>query len=391
MALEYKGFNIPEKVIIVKTEIYKWQHGERIGTGEYQGYVVTPDNKSMLETALNWAGCEYEYKDGKHEYHDKEKYITEYVNGTFELSLTYAASNSSQSGKLSFWDCTIKAEDGQKYLIGINSDLLCNLLINSTFINGVCQAKIYLGRQKGRVGAFTDTMDEFIQAKKDAELRTRKMSTKYEPGQRVFTKTDQSVYLGEMYKLFNFEDIPTKTWPYSKSQIVFYTKPIKVHVYGTYKYEYSTGLRNWIKHYDLNQLDGVRIDSNKTNQYFNEGDIFDISPTYEEYCKIRDTELQESLARYNGYIQDCHNRKDEYRSEDTFKRDIQRYERDKQRAIVTNAFEKINYSDKSENTAIVNGAVSEEILEIIKNYLAYANRFSNPNTDRIKDYDIVIR
>lgn len=53
MALEYKGFNIPEKVIIVKTEIYKWQHGERIGTGEYQGYVVTPNNESMLEAALN--------------------------------------------------------------------------------------------------------------------------------------------------------------------------------------------------------------------------------------------------------------------------------------------------------------------------------------------------
>ena len=33
----------------------------------------------------------------------------------------------------------------------------------------------------------------------------------------------------------------------------------------------------------------------------------------------------------------------------------------------------------------------KEVLEIIKNYLAYANRFSNPNTDRIKDYDIVIR
>ena len=344
----------------------------------------------MLETALNWAGCEYEYKDGKHEYHDKEKYITEYVNGTFELSLTYAASNSSQSGKLSFWDCTIKAEDGQKYLIGINSDLLCNLLINSTFVNGVCQAKIYLGRQKGKVGAFTDTMDEFIQAKKDAELRTRKMSTKYEPGQRVFTKTDQSVYLGEMYKLFDFEEVSIKEWPYRKSQIVFYTKPIKVHVYGSYHYDYSTGLRHWTKHYDLNQLDWVNIEYKKTNQYFNEGETFEISSTYEEYCKIKDTDLQKSIARYDRLIQECHDNKDNYRNEDCYLKEVHNHERDKQRAIATAAFEKARYSASPENSAVVGSVVTDKLFEIIKNYVTYDN-WSNPDPDRINQYNIVIR
>ena len=72
MATEYKGFNIPEKVIIVKREISTWKDGKRVPTGEYQGYVVPSDSGKMLETALNWAGCTYEYKDGKYEYPDKD-------------------------------------------------------------------------------------------------------------------------------------------------------------------------------------------------------------------------------------------------------------------------------------------------------------------------------
>ena len=112
MPSEYQGFNIPEKVIIVRKEIFVWKDGNRIPSGEYQGYVVPVGSDKMLETALNWAGCKYEYKDGKFEYIDKDKYIKKYTNGTFTLKITSAAANSTQSGKLSFWACTITDEDG---------------------------------------------------------------------------------------------------------------------------------------------------------------------------------------------------------------------------------------------------------------------------------------
>ena len=228
MSNEYQGFNIPEKIIIVKKEIFTWKDGNRISSGEYQGYVVPVGNDKMLETALNWADCKYEYKDGKYEYINKDKYIKEYDNGNFELKLANSATDSYQSGKLSFWDCTITAEDGSSYLIGINSDLLFSLLVNSTFVNGVCQSKVYLGRQKGRVGAFTEDMDEFIQSKKDAELRNRKMSTNYDVGQRVFTKTSQHVYLGEMYKLF---DVKIDYYWNCYCELAFYLNGGKTYVF----------------------------------------------------------------------------------------------------------------------------------------------------------------
>lgn len=367
MALNYQGFNIPEKIIIVRKEICEWQNGRQKGTGEYQGYAVPADNKSMLESALSWANCQKEWVDGECVWKGREKYITEYANGTFELSLTSAAPNSSQSGKLSFWDCTITAEDGQKYLIGINADLLCALLMNATFVNGKCASKVWLGRQKGRVGAFTETMDEFIQAKKDAELRNRKMSTKYEPGQRVFTKGGQQVYLGEMYKRFDIESVRTDSWrPSYQEKIVFYDKPKKVYVYGNYAYEYKSGLRQWTRTYDLNALESVSIEDKKTNQYFNEGETFDIGPTYEEYCKIKVANLERSLARIDSWMKE---------HEDS--QMLDRYENDKKRDVYANAFYVSQYSSSSEP---MTRDEAIKALETIKNYLAYRSYGSvNPN------------
>ena len=379
MATEYKGFNIPEKVIIVKREISAWKDGKRVPSGEYQGYVVPSDSEKMLETALNWAGCKYEYRDGKFEYIDKDKYMKEYTNGNFELKITNAAADSSQSGKLSFWDCTITAEDGCSYLIGINSDLLCSLLVNATFVNGVCQPKIWLGRQKSRVGAFTNTMDEFLQAQKDAELRSRKMSTKYEPGQRVFTKTSQSVYLGEMYKLVDIIEPVHRRWPDCKPQIVIYDEPKKVHVYGNYKYEFSRDLRHWTHVYDFTQISDVTIESKKTNQYFNEGETFEISQTYEEYCKIKDAVLKNKLDETDNAIKEC-----------CTNQELTRLERKKQQVIHDIAFQKACYTDNP--NIVLSKEELDKLLVIIKDYIAhdYDYYYGEPSYDKINNYDISI-
>ena len=107
--MEYLGINLPENVIIVENK-----YG--------QGYVV-PEG-SNLDNARIWAeGSDWEPKEYK------------YKNGTFTLRITNAAGHSSQGGKLSFWNCQIRTEDGKEFLIGIASDCLAELIINNTLIN----------------------------------------------------------------------------------------------------------------------------------------------------------------------------------------------------------------------------------------------------------------
>lgn len=55
MTEEYKGFNIPDKIIIVSKDVYEYDYEkhERVLTDKKQGYVVIPGNKSTLESALN--------------------------------------------------------------------------------------------------------------------------------------------------------------------------------------------------------------------------------------------------------------------------------------------------------------------------------------------------
>ena len=358
MSNEYQGFNIPEKIIIVKKEIFTWKDGNRISSGEYQGYVVPVGNDKMLETALNWADCKYEYKDGKYEYIDKDKYIKEYDNGNFELKLANAATDSYQSGKLSFWDCIITAKDRSSYLIGINSDLLFSLLVNSTFVNGVCQSKVYLGRQKGRVGAFTEDMDEFIQSKKDAELRNRKMSTNYGVGQRVFTKTSQHVYLGEMYKLFDVKiDYYRDYNDTLRKKAIIFKKPKKVHVYGCYKYEYKpVNIRKGTIVYDLNELIDINLEDKKVNKYFNEGETFDVKDNYEEYCKVIDNQLARYTKRYTR------DKREDYETEEYFNREKMRLNHLLQECIEENKCNKAMYASK-ESDVLAN---REKLCEVLR-------------------------
>lgn len=90
-----------------------------------QGYVVDPDNKKQLETAMRWA----------EKSSDKAPEVIRTANKDFELSLYDCAGHSSCGGKLSFWNCKIE-KDGKYYIIGINTDSLLSLMKHSTFVNG---------------------------------------------------------------------------------------------------------------------------------------------------------------------------------------------------------------------------------------------------------------
>ena len=252
--MDYKGIKIYNKIIIVeKTEVieggYKWE--DRTVN---QGYVVDPENKKMLDTALRWAkwtkydksilgGKYYWHKevtdDMRKAYDASEKKIDgvvyEYDNGSFTISLSESANGSSQGGKLSFWNCVITAPDGNSFLVGINSELLLHLLMSTTFINGTCQEKVWLGRVGGnQVGVFTEAMEDFKQAKLDEEQRNavKKASSKYIPGDIVVTLKEKQLYLGSVYRYYSFE----QGYRYSDKYFVIYDKPKLVHIFrGFYK------------------------------------------------------------------------------------------------------------------------------------------------------------
>ena len=253
--MDYKGIKIYNKITIVeKTDItdggYNWR-----GRTVNQGYVVDQDNKKMLDTALRWAEW-FSYDDSLREvYHEAGRkfgwdskevkeaeaaydatrkemkgIVHKYDNGTFTITLSESADRSSQGGKLSFWNCIITAPDGNSFLVGINSELLLHLLMSTTFINGTCQEKVWLGRVGGnQVGVFTEAMEDFKQAKLDEEQRTavKNASNKYVPGDIVGTLKEKQLYLGSIYKYYSFE----QGYRYGDKYIVIYDKPKLVHIF----------------------------------------------------------------------------------------------------------------------------------------------------------------
>jgi len=274
--MDYKGIKIYNKITIVERTAttedgYNWR-----GRTVNQGYVVDPDNKKMLDTALRWAKWTYFDRDLNNKYwearnkfgydskeakeaeaaydatrKEMEGVVHEYDNGSFTISLSESAGLSSQGGKLSFWNCIITAPDGNSFLVGINSELLLHLLMSTTFINGTCQEKVWLGRVGGnQVGVFTEAMEDFKQAKLDEEQRTavKKANNKYIPGDIVGTLKEKQLYLGSIYKYYSFE----QGYRYGDKYIVIYDKPRVVHIFrGFYKHWNS----------DVEELDNYFIET----------------------------------------------------------------------------------------------------------------------------------
>ena len=170
----------------------------------------------MLENAKSWAETtlghwEYFEKDGKkdHKYVKDGVFkpiINEYQNGKFKFKLKHSAMGSCQGGKLSFWNCDITAPDGKTFLIGINSDIMLEFLLHTTLVDGISNDNIWLGRQNGNVGVYTEKMESFKQAMKDEEARKtmQKATSSYKVGDVVETLTNKRCYLGDIYCLFDF-------------------------------------------------------------------------------------------------------------------------------------------------------------------------------------------
>ena len=207
--MDYEGIKIPNKIILVSRKESK------------AAYVVDENNMDMLEHAKEWAGEGYN--------------IDTFDNGCFKFQLFDTAHNSSQGGKLSFWNCKISVDANHEFIIGINSMLLLDILQNETFEKGVCKSKVYLGRVKGnQVGVFTESMKSFQQAKNDEQMRNEMKSatTKYNIGDEVRTLKETYIYLGVIYGMAS-----ERNWLSDYSQVDFYDQPKPLHAFAVKNYE----------------------------------------------------------------------------------------------------------------------------------------------------------
>lgn len=109
--------------------------------------------------------------------------IVECDNSDFELTILKSPSYSSQGGKLSFMMCKIEKGD-ISYNVGINTDILVELLTHSTFKNGKCQEPVVFVRADGQLGMLTKEMaiDAYAWKKQILDKKKAEGTTKWEPG-----------------------------------------------------------------------------------------------------------------------------------------------------------------------------------------------------------------
>ena len=203
--MDYKGYKLIDKIILVgKTPRKEEVH--------MQAYLVDPSNKKQLESAKYWASWNeygpYDRDTRKYEWtieHSGTEF--EFDNNGFTLELLDCAGGSSQGGKLSFWNCLVSKNE-QTFMIGINSDMLLDLLKNATFINGKCQSELVFITCKGKVGMTVKGSDTYLQCIKDQETKNNiksKATNKYPFGSRIQTATLNEVFLGKAVRYYTFD------------------------------------------------------------------------------------------------------------------------------------------------------------------------------------------
>lgn len=267
---DYKGWYVPETVIIVAKEVRNWLNGEYVSTGQYQGYVVDANNKDMLASAHSWAKwTEYikPYNQETRTYanvieHSGIEYT--FTNEDFTLELLDSANSSSQGGKLSFWNCKI-SKDGHEFIIGIASDYLLEILLYNDFVKGVCQESLSFARCKGGVGMTTKDMPIYQQFLADEEKRAanKKGKTKKRiPGHLYSTLTSGDVYFSTFYRWY--EPVYTESsWRYVKTLTGFrkLDKPVACYWQPLYDEKLTKKSEYFNKYFYFDKNTPARTDS----------------------------------------------------------------------------------------------------------------------------------
>ena len=322
MSTVYKGIKIETSILIVEKYCcgndtppeYHWNE-ETIP----QGYVVLDNNPKMLASAMSWART---YKFSKNENgefikdehnrwatEDVEGTVHTYENGKFKLEVYDSADRSSQGGKLSFWTVIVTAPDGKQFRIGVDANILLELLRYNTFEKGKCLSSVWLGREGTKVGAYTDTMPDFAQAIKDEEFRNRRPTVKYSVGDVLRTKKEVLIYMGEHFEKFSLQNFYEKRTCYRRTEyvarnraLVVDTTPVVSHYYWEVSDEkYTKFLAGEISLDELfiERWRHIRIEPKKLSRIV-DGHIEIIN---DDFWSIEENYYQDKVNRHTGYVQ----------------------------------------------------------------------------------------
>ena len=254
--MDYQGYKLIDKIILVCRDVADHEESTSIHAKrrDYQAYLVDPSNNKQLESARHWAKwTEYgpshkneETGKWEREYEIEHKPIEfEFDNNGFELELLDCAGGSSQGGKLSFWNCVVTKDDN-RFIIGINSDMLLDLLKNATFVCGKCQSHLIFITQKGRVGMTVEGSDIYQQCVRDRELMSslkKTQTSKFQFGDKISTATINDVYLGTINRYYVFDPGRNNDYRYGFNlrdcTITKLRKPVTYHLFESLHRERS--------------------------------------------------------------------------------------------------------------------------------------------------------
>lgn len=261
--MDYKGYKLLDKIILVCRDIPTHDSSNNY----YQAYLVDPSSTKQLESARNWAkwteyGPSYKNNEGKwiRDYEIKHTPVEfEFENNGFTLELLDCAGGSSQGGKLSFWNCLVKKDD-KTFKIGINSDMLLDLLKNATFDKGRCQSLLIFITQNGKVGMTAEGSDTYKQCVADKELKQTlksNMVSKFSFGDILMTTTLEEVYLGTLTKYYALDPGPninryTQYYDLRDCTVTKLAKPVKYQLFDTITPD-RTRLSNFMDIYKASQ------------------------------------------------------------------------------------------------------------------------------------------
>jgi hypothetical protein len=334
--MDYKGYKLLDKIILVcrDTPEHDDSHGHNSRANCYQAYLVDPANSKQLESARYWAewteyGPSYKNNDGKwvRDYEIEHAPVEfEFDNNGFILELLDCAGGSSQGGKLSFWNCLVK-KDGKTFKIGINSDMLLDLLKNAVFDKGVCQSSLIFITQNGKVGMTAEGSDTYKQCIADRELKQTlksSMVSKFSFGDILRTTTIEEVYLGTLTRYYTFDpgrnvSRYTRDYDLRDCTITRLARPVKYHLFDTINSQ--TKLSDFLNQYSASYY--TRPDFKKSCPKRVITGKFDLDITQEEFYKgfidsayAFDTWL-EYYFRINSYARnEYHTDKERQRAED---------------------------------------------------------------------------
>lgn len=283
-----KGYKIPSRVKLV-SGVWKYQKYD-----EKQAFVVDADSDSQLKTAIDWAG-------GKYDKDNEEKIKSEIIetdNEGFEIEFLENAGYSSQGGKLSFWDCKV-TKDNETFIIGINQDLLLELIKSATIVKGKVQEKCLFVKQRGNTGLIIKDSGIYKECMKEIELKKNlqslKKTTAWEKGYFYNTVSNNSdVYICDVYVWYKEEKLG-----WYKSLIHKLDKPIKMKVMlSDYYFREDSSLLNYIngKNYFFEYISG-NLKKSLPSRFKTDKKPVDIDVTNEELEKLKLQYLEETFNK----------------------------------------------------------------------------------------------